>query len=487
MNLRPKNTRQNPASESVPQGMFFHAADRALCDFYCSKIVTEAKSLAIVASSEAIAEHYCSLIIQCLRTIPDVQLHLHQAPTTERLLDSFNEILSSLSTAEAMSGRNLSAPLRILVAGATDLLNPEVNRLLVRLITGFPGANTQVIVLQAGRGAESSLNIPSSHLVRWVVAEPSRAEATALLTNARAVGNEAEVIDLLNRVAPGLSDQSLEPKALRDRESEYEPVPAAVTAIPQLGMSKGAAKKGRGRSKLFFGFKGMALVIISFLILAPFFPRQIMSFRDALSGLGQAVASAIAQAQSPSSPRGTNSEGTRATAASPQDAAHISSSKTETDHPSVVAVGQQSEGLSAAAGAPLSQPAEAHSSTAVTAPKETRQKSEAEIVSAGPSISLIQKAIARISAAQKSSVFVQHVAMDTYAAAHDWQLAHKALVEALIVPVKPSAGAAIKYVVVSGPFGSAASATEFSKKDGVPPAPWLRSATSLVNTLAVTD
>ncbi len=235
MNSTPTNPRQEPASGSVEQGMFFRAADRTLCDFYCGKIVSDAKSLAIVAASEVIADHYCSLIIQSLRAIPDVRLQLHQASTTERLLDNFNAILSSLSTTEAMSGRNPSAPLRILVAGAADLLNPEVNRLLTRLITSFPGANTQVIVLQVGRGAEGSLDIPSSHLVRWVVAEPSRAEASAMLANARAAGIEAEVIDLLNRVAPALRADAPEPQALQDADSVYEPAPAAAADTRPMG------------------------------------------------------------------------------------------------------------------------------------------------------------------------------------------------------------------------------------------------------------
>ncbi len=514
MNTTPMNPRQEPASGSLQQGMFFRAADRTLCDYYCGKIISDAKSLAIVAASEAIADHYCSLIIQCLRAIPDVRLQLHQASTTERLLDNFNEILSSLSTTEAMRGRNPSAPLRILVAGPADLLNPQANRLLTRLITSFPGANTQVIVLQAGRGAEHSLDIPSSHLVRWVVAEPSRAEATAMLANARAAGMEAEVIDLLDRVAPALCADAPEPQVLRDAEdSVYEPAPAAAAGTRPLEVPKLPANKGRGRAKRFAGFKGVVLVAISLLVVAPFFPRQIMALRDALSSWGQGVASAVSQAQRASSQSAAHSEGTRSPATPPQDSALVSkpevpraaAENTDPDRASAAAAGPLSAPLPAAAGTEAgglpAQPAQAHSTTAVTAPKETRQNIDTERASAGapstgansqtlavvPGIATMQTAMTRVRAARENSIFVQHVAMDTYAAARDWQRAHQGLVEALIVPVKPGVDTAIKYVVVSGPFGSAASATEFSKKAGVPPAPWLRTAASLNNTLAVTD
>ena len=116
----------NNALAQNPQdtGFFLREADSALCDSFCERIVKDGLNLAIVGANDAIVDHYCSMLVKRLRTLPDVRLEVYSTTDTEALLDSFNTILASLSTAEAIGGRNTSAPLRILIASDADHINP---------------------------------------------------------------------------------------------------------------------------------------------------------------------------------------------------------------------------------------------------------------------------------------------------------------------------------------------------------------------------
>ena len=99
----------------------------------------------------------------------------------------------------------------------------------------------------------------------------------------------------------------------------------------------------------------------------------------------------------------------------------------------------------------------------------------------------IDDAVRKIRSAQRQNVFVQHVALDSYADARDWKLANSALSAALVVPVKARPLGTIKYSVVSGPFPTRTQAVAFAQSKGVPTEHWLRSAESLVNALATTN
>jgi hypothetical protein len=567
MNSRLLDQSREPALATADQGIFFRASDTALCDAYCGRMVNDGKNLRIVGANTAIADHYCSLIVRKLRALPNVRLQVHSASTTAGLLVNFNEILASLSTAEAIGGRNPSAPLRILIAGAADLISPEESRLLVRLITNFPGANTQVILLQAGSGGASPMDMPGSHVVQWEVNEPTHEEAEYMLARARAAGVQTEAIDLLHKVAPGLRVADPAPSPGRELEGEYAPMQAASAAGDVPAAFALDENKGRRHSMLFTGVICVVLVVVAFLIIAPIFPRQIIALRDSLIGPGPVAANAGAGTPRPPALFGAKPQGTaspdspsQAAAVTPAANAQPAVGKDATlDQTRAAVVGEPagdttlSPNIASTHAAAGSEPGRAakvapegagvraasagrvapetppllqlsqwasskqqstwgsilvppHGEVPVSAAapavldKNLKKSKETPSVTAVPGRSAdtarpaqpaapvnapMEGAMAKVRAVPKNDVFVQHVALDTYEAARDWQLAHPGLTQALIVPVRPDTNSATKYAVLSGPFGTQASATEFARKEGVPPAFWLRSAASLKKAMPV--
>ena len=142
------------------------------------------------------------MLVKRLRTLPDVRLEVYSTTDTEALLDSFNTILASLSTAEAIGGRKTSAPLRILIASDADHINPVQGRLLARLVSNFPGANTQLILLQTDSAGDKPMSILGTRLLHWLVPMPSPDEARKMLAIARQTGREPDATKLLNKINP---------------------------------------------------------------------------------------------------------------------------------------------------------------------------------------------------------------------------------------------------------------------------------------------
>ena len=99
----------------------------------------------------------------------------------------------------------------------------------------------------------------------------------------------------------------------------------------------------------------------------------------------------------------------------------------------------------------------------------------------------LQAAMERVRSAPAQHIFVQHIALNSYADAQEWQRANPSLAKSLISPVLFGAGDALKYVVCSGPFPSHAAAKAFSKRTDIPPQPWLRTAASLTKALPQGD
>ena len=97
-----------------------------------------------------------------------------------------------------------------------------------------------------------------------------------------------------------------------------------------------------------------------------------------------------------------------------------------------------------------------------------------------PSLSALRSNAQTVRATPKLHIFVQHVALDSYSEAQNWQKARPALAGSLIVSIATAQGNQIKYVLVSGPFSSAEAANTFSKRKDIPPQPWLRTADSLI-------
>lgn len=265
-------------------GLFLREADSALCDSFCERIVKDGLNLAIVGANDAIVDHYCSLLVKRLRMLPDVRLEVYTTTNTEALLDSFNTILASLSTEEARGGRTTSAPLRILIASDADQINPAQGRLLARLVGNFPGANTQIILLQTESGDDNPMSILGNRLLHWLVPMPSFDEAKKFLEIARHKGREPDATILLNKINPLLlqerSRQSTlpEPNNIEEIDSDRQPhVESDIDATHEVAPGK---KRSAFSGALLWGL----MFITAALVVSGLFPRQYEAIRSAVIG-----------------------------------------------------------------------------------------------------------------------------------------------------------------------------------------------------------
>ena len=552
------------ARSSLDDGeIFFRAEDRALCDRFCEQIVRDGMSLAIIGANDACIDHYCRMLVKRLMVVPEIELEVHSPTSTEELLDRFNEILTSLSTAQAMDRRNPLAPLRILILSKADQINPAGARLLARLVNSFPGANTQLILLQADSAREALLDLFGKRLLRWFVPLPSREDAMAMHAAARQAGLENETIKLLQKVNPDLRDQPLWEAILTDEEAgarlpapELEGHAFAELELPEVqAVVQETAPEDKGRKgRLALSTVLISIVTIAFAVLtvALLFPRQTDALRSVLAKPDSAVAlapvipppvapavpetakvaatpAATAAPAAPSAPAAAEAATTRLEgkvrvpsplAAAPGDSATLARLNAERAPkalesraapavppvsgaavvaPSVVAPAVVAPAAPPAPDTPknarnIGSPAAANATLTLSPKREAQAPAP---IAASPKIAstpapsgtsagnseALQAAMKKVRSAPAQHFFVQHIALDSYVDAQEWQKANPSLAKSLIAPVRVAAGDRVKYVICSGPFPSHAAAETFSKRTDIPTQPWLRTAASLAKAL----
>lgn len=570
--------------------IFFRAEDRALCDRFCEQIVRDGMSLAIIGANDACIDHYCRMLVKRLMVVPEIELEVHSPTSTEELLDRFNEILTSLSTAQAMDRRNPLAPLRILILSKADQINPAGARLLARLVNSFPGANTQLILLQPDSARETLLDLFGKRLLRWFVPLPSREDAMAMHAAARQAGLENETIKLLQKVNPDLRDQPLWEAILTDEEAgARRPAPEldghafAELELPEVqALAQEAAPEDKGRKGRFaFSTVLISIVTIAFaaLTVTQLFPRQTDALRSVLAKPDSAVAlapvipSPVAPAvpettkvttkvtatpaapAAPAAPPAPEAAATRLegkvrvpppVAAAPGDSATLTRLNAERAPkalesratpavppvsgaavvapavvtPAVVTTAVVTSAVPSSPDAPKSartigSPAAANATLTLSPKRETqapapltsnavpaKTASPAKApapTAASPKIAstpapsgtsagagnseALQATMKKVKSTPAQHFFVQHIALDSYVDAQEWQRANPSMAKSLIAPVRVAAGDRVKYVICSGPFPSHAAAETFSKRTDIPTQPWLRTAASLAKAL----
>jgi hypothetical protein len=555
----------NQAPDNGGRDLFIREDDRELCVGFCNAIEKENKNLMIVGPTDGIVEHYCGLIVRQMLSSRNIRLKIQSASSTAELLDKFNEILSSLSTAEAMVGRNPAEPIRLWISGTSDLASPVEIRLLARLISSFPGANIQLILLHVGSETKHPMDVLGRNLLKWVVPPISQEEAESLVLRSKKEGEESNAINLLNSIAPGLlpdkesekqakanndvdvnqnagdDPEETPPDPILDGAYEWKPVPETIPW------------------KLFFNVLiGICLLFFAVIIISPIFPKQVRELWRLLKSQPelqteiskQPVTSDADSSQLPSpqinKPTETSRSGNHIGPlvwTAPGSPANVtgqvgdnnlskispSTNTTETANLSPKVPGEKSpeintkvDGVSTESGkmqtpsttAPKPNNSEKtikdeKASTALTdsaiilkrkdaespgkTDKQTVTGTQAPVTrletrrtkSEDAQNSAMEAAIRVVRETPKNMTFVQHIALNTYEEALEWRSDFPAIVKALVVPVTTSPNGAIKFVVASGPFELRASADSFSKKPGVPPNPWLRSASSLREALRI--
>ena len=476
--------------------LFFRAEDRKTCEQLCAQIVADGMSLAIIGSNQACSHHYCRMVIKRLSAFADVRLEIHSPENTEDLLDRFNDILASMSMTEAMAGRSSSSPLRILISSGSEATSPAEWRLLARLVSGFPGANTQLILLQTTDSdlpQEKPVEFFGKRLLRWDVAAPSKEEALALLTAAQPLGREHAVMTLLQTTAPQLLEEPFWDVLLNQSDLPRQaprPEMSSGNNHPPAAVEKSAVRTLPALLTRIV----IAVTLVSFglVVMALLFPQQTETVLSSLGAYAPQAASPVtvepvtappapsSLATAPSVPTPTIPEPAAPADLAPKIAPELApppaEAKLTPPAPPPPVAASNTEQIAKTLPPPVPQDKAGATNTPrqAEAPKTVVQAIEP------PSLSALRSNAQTVRATPKLHIFVQHVALDSYSEAQNWQKARPALAGSLIVSIATDQGKQIKYVVVSGPFSSPEAANTFSKRKDIPPQPWLRTADSLI-------
>ena len=471
--------------------LFFRAEDRNTCEQLCAQIVADGMSLAIIGSNQACSHHYCRMVIKRLSAFTEVRLEIHSPENTEDLLDRFNAILASMSMTEAMAGRSSSSPLRILISSGSEATSPAEWRLLARLVSGFPGANTQLILLQTTDGdspQEKPVEFFGKRLLRWDIAAPSKDEALALLTAAQPLGREHAVMTLLQTTAPELLEEPFWDVLLNQSDLPRQ--------APRQEISSGndhppaaVEKSARRTLPALLTRIVVAVTLVSFglVVMALLFPQQTETVLSSLGAYAPQAASPVAveplaapPATAPSVPTPTIPEPAAPADIAPKIAAELAPPPAEAKLTPPAPPPPVATSNTVPIAKPLPPLVLQDKAGATNTPRQAEAAKTVVQAIEPPSLSALRANAQTVRATPKLHIFVQHVALDSYSEAQNWQKARPALAGSLIVSIATAQGKQIKYVVVSGPFSSAEAANTFSTRKDIPPQPWLRTADSLI-------
>ena len=142
-------------------------------------------NLAILGDDEAALTHYGKRIFQHLRQLGEPNVELWTSADSERLVDRFNEILSTLTVDQALDKTNQTAPKRYMIFPDTHGIQDFELQLLARLVNGFPASNINVILLVNSRSSyDKKLSAFGKNLLQWVLESqaPALAKAARLET-----------------------------------------------------------------------------------------------------------------------------------------------------------------------------------------------------------------------------------------------------------------------------------------------------------------
>ena len=127
-------------------------------------------NLAILGDDETALAHYGRRIFQHLREQGEAHVELWTSADSDRLVDRFNEILSTLTLDQALDKSNKASPKRFMIFPDTQGIQDFELQLLARLVNGFPASNINVILLVNSQSAyDKKLSAFGKNLLQWVL------------------------------------------------------------------------------------------------------------------------------------------------------------------------------------------------------------------------------------------------------------------------------------------------------------------------------
>ena len=167
-------------------------------------------NLAILGDDELALAHYGRRIFQHLREQGEPNVELWTSADSERLVDRFNEILSSLTLDQALDKSNKTAPKRYMIFPDTHGIQDFELQLLARLVNGFPASNINVILLVNSHTAyDKKLSAFGKNLLQWVL--ESQAPATAKPPRVETLGDWPGAKQVLADKKTALLEKPLDP------------------------------------------------------------------------------------------------------------------------------------------------------------------------------------------------------------------------------------------------------------------------------------
>ena len=475
--------------------IFFRAEDARLIGRLAEEIAGDLTSLELIGDSQSAIDHYGRILLTRLRQVPNIQLEAYTPTSVESLIGQFNAALSSISMAEATRGGNREKTVKVFIANEISDAVSHDRRMLARLVSNFPGANIKLIWVHqenfAGPRA-TALEFAGKHAARWFISPPTPAEAERMLADGARAGQNERVRQLLKKVAPDrLSAQTSEagPHRLPARQEPALPrleMPDAGSAHPvsQRDAAEGwgtdeSARTVNAKRKMSWlaMINGILLVTcLSAAIIALIFPGHIRVLAEML-GISSPF---IKPMQSVKVPSMNSVAGAPTVAALNDPAGKAEAGAAAADASATAPLTAEGQPLDTlATNTTVAPPTVKAGSTVAVAEKEIPVVEKNAPLANQPGGEALGKAVAQIKAAEKDSLFVQFVALDTYAAAEAWQSQYDKLLDARIARIRVEQGAKSKFVVVSGPFKSRNAAEAFAAQKGLPSGAWIREARPL--------
>ena len=510
------------------EGIFLRTADRRRFDYVMRGVQQQSLSLALSSAHDGVLDHYGRLVINKLRKMSELQIEVFLPQNTEVLLDRFNQILSGLSLEDARNGENSPAPRRVLIAHDAKAISTRDLQLLSRLVQDFPGANVSLVLLLDRTGIaqhEKSLDNFGQRMLRWPLEQPTRDEGEALLKVARGMGFEVEAKKVL--AATGFAQVPVPPSAHPAGDFE-RPVsdartrknPSAANALPApapASVPEDEPKQEPGSESIFteppqrsavvktllgWMLAGVLLLAVAAGTLALLFPQRLspmlansptlketlppwmmslvvqMAGKPGTPATDTATTTPSAPATTPEIPPATDKD-----TSVPPTAADSSDKKSDAVNEKTPPAEANAAGaanpvpeVAPAQAADKAKPAD--SAPAVTSMTEPGNKpvDDALAPRSERGVDLM------IRQAPAGSIFVQHVSVKSMAEAQEWRAQYGALSGARIAAVTTETKG-VRYILLSGPFANMKEAEAFTRRQGVPPEPWLRPVKSLQRAL----
>ena len=425
---------------------FFQLLDRIRYEAALGALCRDGKSLAVISTVQALAEHYKEALLERLPLeVPGVKIKAFFPADTDAIVQNFNKVVTDMPLTQAMGRPAEDQAMEIWVVHDAAALPASEVMMMLDLLDKFPGAHVRALLVFAGTQiAPEGLESFDKSLMRWQIDRPSLDQIKDSLSRITDESRLAQVRDLITRMAPG----AIKPAAVPGSASAIgttlvsDDVQAKLPTKPDTPPA--TRKRGRALNLKVTGVV-LALLLLSTAVAAWLNPQAVSRL------LGSVTEPAPEPAPSPAAP----------VAAAPADtspappSAEANNSPTEPDKTAEPAANKEPEVETSASKpaikdeAPIELP-----STAMDGQKWARQFARGTFV-------------------------VQHAYSDTFAKARDRLKRFPNLIEAKVVPQYEPGQSQAKFALISGPFESKDLADAFLKTENMPKESWVRSSRAI--------